>query len=153
MAVGETKTSWGGIVTSVQPRIRLTRSFDERSHTYQGYVLGVHGSIGEEKRGFLVAMGEGAHRKHQFRHGDQVSGLGLPVADRRLETAELYKVSKFNVIARSEDNPTDAPPWGGVPPEFSVYRERGHDPVGAGVFRNTDSVDPSSLVMQPFNGV
>lgn len=33
------KISWQGLVVSVQPRIRLTRSFDERSHTYLGYYL------------------------------------------------------------------------------------------------------------------
>ena len=33
------KIPWYGAVTAVQPRIRLTRSFDERSHTYLGYLL------------------------------------------------------------------------------------------------------------------
>lgn len=27
------KVEWEGMVTSVQPRIRLTRSFDQRSHS------------------------------------------------------------------------------------------------------------------------
>jgi hypothetical protein len=27
------KTLWSGLVTSVQPRIRLTRSLEQRSHT------------------------------------------------------------------------------------------------------------------------
>ncbi len=31
--------SWQGTVLAVQPRIRLTRSFDERTHTYLGYAL------------------------------------------------------------------------------------------------------------------
>ena len=57
-----------------QPRIRLCRSFDERSHTYLGYALRVHGSIGGEAREFLVGVGEGAHAKHRFRAGDTVSG-------------------------------------------------------------------------------
>jgi hypothetical protein len=30
-------------VTAVQPRIVLTRSFDERSHSYLGYVLRLEG--------------------------------------------------------------------------------------------------------------
>jgi hypothetical protein len=34
------KLSWQGKVVSVQPRIRLTRSFDERSHAYR-YALRV----------------------------------------------------------------------------------------------------------------
>ena len=39
------KIGWQGVLLSVQPRIRLTRSFDQRSHTYLGYTLkGVAGS-------------------------------------------------------------------------------------------------------------
>ncbi len=30
------KMAWQGVLLSVQPRIRLTRSFDQRSHTYLG---------------------------------------------------------------------------------------------------------------------
>ena len=46
---------WGkmffhGTLTSVQPRIRLLRSFDQRSHSYLGYVLSVEGMIGNEER-------------------------------------------------------------------------------------------------------
>jgi hypothetical protein len=85
------KIPWRGTVVAVQPRIRLTRSFDERSHTYQGYVLRVDGKIGDETQDFLIAVGEGAHRKHHFRIGDQLSGEGHPVADPGLETSELYK--------------------------------------------------------------
>ena len=38
------KLSWTGVITAVQPRIRLQRSFDERSHSYLGYVLLLEGS-------------------------------------------------------------------------------------------------------------
>ena len=31
------KTSFRGLIRGVQPRIRLTRSFDERQHSYFGY--------------------------------------------------------------------------------------------------------------------
>ena len=44
----------------VQPRIRLTRSFDQRSHTYLGYALKVSGRVGSEAREFLVGIGQGA---------------------------------------------------------------------------------------------
>ena len=40
------KIAWTGYVTSIQPRIVLTRSFDERSHSYLGYVLRLAGDIG-----------------------------------------------------------------------------------------------------------
>ena len=59
---------------SIQPRIRLGRSFDQRAHTYLGYALRVRDKIESEDREFLVGVGEGAHAKHQFRSGDAVSG-------------------------------------------------------------------------------
>jgi hypothetical protein len=46
------KIPWQGVLISVQPRIRLGRSFD-RSHTY---AFRVHGSIGGEAREFLVGV-------------------------------------------------------------------------------------------------
>ena len=63
------KISWHGVLLSVQPRIRLNRSFDQRSHTYLGYALRVRGSMGSEARNFIVGVGEGAHAKHHFRAG------------------------------------------------------------------------------------
>jgi hypothetical protein len=125
------KIPWSGVLTSVQPRIRLNRSFDQRSHTYQGYVLRVLGSVGGEDREFLIGVGEGAHARHHFQVGDTVSGEALPVADPRLETVELYKVSKLKVVARSSDEEEQPPPWHGVPPKLPVYRERGHRRLAA----------------------
>ena len=115
MRPAATKIAWSGRLTSVQPRIRLNRSFDERTHTYQGYVLRVDGTIGEEAREFIVAIGEGAQAKHAFMVGDTVSGQGVPVADSCLETAELYKVSKLKVLARGQEEPAASPPWRGLP--------------------------------------
>jgi hypothetical protein len=91
------KIMWQGVLASVQPRIRLTRSFDQRSHTYLGYSLKVRGRVGSEAREFLVAVGRDAHAKHQFQAGAAVSGDALPVPNMRLETAEFYKVSKLKV--------------------------------------------------------
>ena len=124
------KIQWRGTVSSVQPRIRLTRSFDQRSHSYQGYVLRVSGSIAGETREFLVAVGPAAHAKHQFRTGASVNGEGIPVAEPRLETAEIYRVSKLKVVARGPSRPAKQPPWQGVPPELPVYREHGHRRLG-----------------------
>jgi len=42
------KIEWQGTLAAIQPRIRLTRAFDERSHSYLGYALRVRGIIGEE---------------------------------------------------------------------------------------------------------
>ena len=120
------KIPWQGALISVQPRIRLSRSFDQRSHTYLGYALRVRGSIGGEVREFLVGVGEGAHAKHRFRAGQTASGDALPVADPRLETVEFYKVSDLRVSVREIAEETQPPPWCGIPPPLSIYRERGH---------------------------
>ena len=95
------KIQWAGRLVAVQPRIRLTRSFDERSHTYQGYVLRVQGTLGKVSGEFLVAVGPTTHAKHRFRVGDEVQGIGHPVVDPRLETAEIYKVSGLKVLMRT----------------------------------------------------
>ncbi|NIP71815.1 MAG: hypothetical protein GWO16_01720 [Gammaproteobacteria bacterium] len=117
---GEEKLSWHGEILAVQPRIRLMRSFDERSHGYLGYVLKMRGQIAEESRELTVAIGKGAQAKHAFRAGDEVSGKAVPVADPRLEPAELYKASALKLLARSPPGAT-APP-----PALEVYRARGH---------------------------
>ena len=123
------------MLLSVQPRIRLTRSFDQRSHTYLGYALKVRGRVGSEAREFLVGVGQGAHTKHQFRAGNAVSGDALPVPDPRLETVEFYKVSKLKVGLPEAEDEAPPPPWRGVPPPLAVYRERGHRRLAARTFQ------------------
>jgi len=54
------KTPWSGKVISVQPRIRLMRSFDQRSHSYLGYILQIQGIIGEAESIFVIGIGKGA---------------------------------------------------------------------------------------------
>ena len=83
-----------GKTTSIQLRIRLLRSFDQRHHSYLGFVLGIDGDIGGEQRAFSVASGKSTQAKHQVRVRMEVSGEGEPVVDDRKETAELHKVSK-----------------------------------------------------------
>jgi len=63
--------------------------------------------------------------------GDTVSGEALPVADPRLETVEFYKVSNLKATVREVVEETPPPPWRGVPPPLSVYRERGHRRLAA----------------------
>lgn len=130
------KIPWSGVLISIQPRIRLTRSFDQRSHTYQGYVLGVRGRAAEAEREFLVAVGAAANSKHRFRAGDHVSGEGVPVADPRLEVADFYKVAKLKVRERGPEIAGESPPWHGVPPLLQVYRERGHRRLDARTYEN-----------------
>jgi len=122
-------------VVSVQPRIRLTRSFDQRSHTYLGYALKVRGRVGSDAREYLVGVGQGAHAKHQFHAGIAVSGHALPVPDPRLETVEFYKVSNLKVGQPQAEEVTTPPPWHGVPSPLAVYRERGHRRLAARTFQ------------------
>ncbi|MBU1319096.1 MAG: hypothetical protein KKG33_06115 [candidate division Zixibacteria bacterium] len=123
---GIKKVAWSGRLVAVQPRIRLTRSFDERHHSYQGYVLRVDGMCGDETGEFLIAVGKGAHEKHQFRVGMELSGLSVLVDDPRLEIAGYYKTSRIKIEKGTEDAPPDGPPFLGVPPDLPTYRERGH---------------------------
>jgi hypothetical protein len=129
------KIPWNGVLISVQPRIRLSRSFDQRSHTYLGYTLKVRGIIGNETREFLVGVGNGAHAKHHFRVGDTVSGDALPVADPRLETVEFYKISNLQVSGQEIEGERRPPPWCGVAPPLPVYRERGHRRLAARTYQ------------------
>ena len=129
------KTQWTGVVTSIQPRIRLTRSFDQADHSYLGYVVRLQGTIGDDSREFMVAIGKGAHAKHQLRIGMSVSGEGVPVADAQMETAELYKISKLKVLDDSSIVTSTPPPWLGIPPDLQVYRARGHRRLEARTYK------------------
>jgi hypothetical protein len=105
------KRRWSGKIIAVQPRIRLLRSFDQRSHTYLGYGLVIDGVIGNEVRQFSIGVGQAAHQKHQFKVGDGVCGESLPVANTRQEPVEFYQTSKLKVLSRSPADPGSAPPW------------------------------------------
>lgn len=124
------RIDWRGRVLSVQPRIRLTRSFDERYHSYLGYSLVLEGEIDGQRREFSVGVGKAAQEKHRFRVGDKISGHGVPVADVRKEPVELYRASKLRVLRRDEDD-WAPPPWHGVPPDLETYRWRGHRRLSA----------------------
>jgi hypothetical protein len=133
MTGSPTKSDWSGDVLAVQPRIRLTRSFDQSSHTYLGYTLRVRGRLADETREFVVALGKAAQERNQFRVGDRVSGKGELVVDPRVETADVYKVSALKLIVRSSCA-SEPPPFHGVPPRLEVYRERGHRRLAANTF-------------------
>jgi len=117
---------WQGIVLAIQPRIRLTRSFDERTHTYLGYALRLDGTIGERRGEFLLGIGTGTQAKHRFRAGDVLQGQSQPVADPRSEPVDYYKTVRLELLGRGPETIPPPPPWLGVPPELPVYRERGH---------------------------
>ena len=117
---------WSGRILGVQPRIDLTRSFDQRSHSYLGYLLAIDGIADGIPRPFTVRIGPGAQSKHEFRAGDVVSGKAHPVADREREVADLYRASGLKVQTRSDAIASAGPPWLTPPPPLPVFRERGH---------------------------
>ena len=129
------KIAWQGKLVSGQPRIRLIRSFDQRSHNYLGYAFRIQGAIGDQQREFTVGIGKAAHVKHPFRAGDVVSGKAEPVADERAEPVEFYKASSLKVIERPAGEVPPPPPWLTVPPDLPAYRERGHRRLDAKTYQ------------------
>lgn len=125
------KHTFKGTIISIQPRIRLTRSFDEASHTYLGYAIILEGELDNINTTFSIGIGKAAHAKHQFKVNDTISGECVPVPDPDLEPTEYYKVSKLKLITRSTTISNTSSPWEVVPPELDVYRERGHRRLAA----------------------
>jgi len=114
-----------GTIKSIQPRIRLLRSFDEASHTYLGYAITLEGELDNTNSTFSIGIGKAAHTKHQFKVNDVISGECVPVPDPDLEPTQFYKVSKLKIISPGNII-NNSEPWELVPPELEVYRERGH---------------------------
>jgi hypothetical protein len=124
------KLSFRGVIISIQPRIRLTRSFDEAFHTYLGYAIRITGTIDNQQTTFSIGIGKAAQAKFNFKVNDVISGECLPVPNADLEPVDYYKVSKLDKI--SEGEPASAsPPWELVPPELEVYQARGHRRLAA----------------------
>ncbi len=123
---GKARVLWNGKIISIQPRIRLTRSFDQRSHNYLGFTLTIEGTVDGEERAFTVGIGKEAQAKHQFKAGDVVSGKSERVQDPRTEVSEYYKTSELKILGRSTQQEGPGPPWHGVSPALEIYRERGH---------------------------
>jgi len=124
------KSTFKGTIISIQSRIRLTRSFDEASHTYLGYAITLDGEIHEQNTTFSIGIGKAAHAKNQFKVNDIISGECVPVPDPDTEPTQYYKVSKLKVISQGTVINTSSP-WELVPPELEVYRERGHRRLAA----------------------
>lgn len=142
------KLIFKGTIISIQPRIRLIRSFDEVSHSYLGFAIKIEGEIdhqldtieldNSDKRIFSVGIGKVAHAKNQFKVNDVISGECVPVPDPNLEPVEYYKVSKLKVVSQGMMTDSSAP-WELVPPELEVYRERGHRRLAARAYENNCS--------------
>jgi len=120
------KIPWWGKIVGVQPRIRLLRSFDERSHSYLGYVLELDGVCGETPGRFFIAIGKAAQAKHSFRVGMEASGMSVPVENPKMETAGFYKTSGIKILAEPQAEKNEGPPFHNLVPDIEVYRSRGH---------------------------
>ncbi len=125
------KIRWEGLLISVEPRIRLSRSFDQRYHSYLGYVLRIRGVLGDSEQEVLIAVGKAAHAKHRFRVGDRIKGESEPVLDSRLECAKFYKTVKLSVIVGAGNVSPEPPPWLGIAPDLETYQLRGHRRLAA----------------------
>ena len=108
------KLSLEGTIISIQPRIRMLRSFDESSHNYLGYALRIDGKTGQDNRIFTVGIGKATQVKFGFRCGDVISGNCLPVDSPEKESVEYYKVASLKVIKRSLEEMGEAP-WNNIP--------------------------------------
>jgi hypothetical protein len=124
------KLKFAGVLLSVQPRIRLTRSFDQRSHEYLGYTLLVDGTIDGQPRTFTVGVGPGAHVKFQFCVGGSISGEGVRLEVGDENALDVYRVSKVRYVALDRAA-LEPPPWEVIPPPLPVYRQRGHRRLAA----------------------
>ncbi|MDW7656408.1 MAG: hypothetical protein SCM11_04450 [Bacillota bacterium] len=146
------KMNFKGTIRSIQPRIRLMRSFDESSHSYLGYVIALSGWLMTETEThapdnsglepaesailFSIAIGPAAQAKHQFRAGDQISGTCVPVVDAQLETADYNKVSRLKKIAAAPDSVQQPPPWLTLLPDLETYRQRGPRRLSSITYKN-----------------
>jgi hypothetical protein len=71
---GCTDNKFKGVIISIHPRIRLTRSFDEASHTYLGYAIKITGTIENQQTTFSIGIGKAAQAKFNFKVNNVISG-------------------------------------------------------------------------------
>ena len=149
MRTQATKREFAGVVTAVKARIRLCRSFDQVHHVYQGYTLVLDGTVdGEPADELRIGIGPKAHEKHQFRVGDQVTGLGVPVRDQREEWATRYKISKLRIVERGcDEGSVAANPDGGIAPPLPEYRAQSHRRLDKRTHSRSCQQCPFGLVM------
>ncbi len=92
------KHNFTGKVISIQPRIRLSRSFDEASYTYLVYAITLGGGINDQNTTFSIGISKAAHAKHQYKMNGVISGACMPVPNPEFEPTQYYKVSKLKLI-------------------------------------------------------
>jgi hypothetical protein len=135
----------------------MTRSFDERYHTYLGYNLRIEGVLQSLAGEYIVAIGKAAQAKNAFRVGDTVTGQSVPVPNRRLEDASFYKTIRLSLLSRMQLPHNKPPPWLGPPPALEVYRDRGHRRLATVTYRTKcwsciwGSNMPVEMIIDPWN--
>jgi hypothetical protein len=77
-----------GTVIAVQPCIRLTRSFDQRYHSYLGYALRLQGRLDGGEGEFLIGIGKATQAKHRLRTGNRGSGRHRTAANLKMDIRE-----------------------------------------------------------------
>lgn len=117
--------SFTGTIIGVQPRIFLSRSFDERYHSYLGHLLIIDGALDDVHKHFTLGVGPKAHEKFKFLKGQTISGRCQPAENPETEPADYYKVIQIKVTG-SPEVAHQGPPWFTLAPALEVYRERGH---------------------------
>lgn len=129
-----------GEIRSIQPRIKLVRSFDESSHSYLGYVIVLEGwivadfdkptvragfDLSDEVKIISIAIGPAAQAKFQLQTGDRIGGACVPVLNPQMDVAEYHRVSKLTRVVAAPRSAQTPPPWLTVPPDLATYRQRG----------------------------
>ena len=131
-----TKIAIEASIISVQPRIRLLRSFDQRQHNYSGYALLVADLLDPGKPPVWVGVGPAAQAKFNFRAGGTLSVEVEPIANADLEAVDYYKAAKIQ-YKPADAEPSLPPPWTGVPPDLPTYRARGHRRLDEATYQST----------------
>jgi hypothetical protein len=119
------KFDFTGRIKGVQPRIKLIRSFDEIHHNYLGYNIFLDGSVNDEKKEFIIAIGKAAEYKFELQSGQTIKGACQKVLKPENEISDYYKVIGINILDSNVDE-FSSPPFLGLPVHLEVYRERGH---------------------------
>ena len=126
-----TKIKVEGRIVSIQPRIRLLRSFDQRQHNYPGYALLVESAA--DRKQVWIGVGPAAQAKFGFCAGGNFSAEVEPVANPDLEPVDYYKAAKIRYTP-GNSQPGSPPPWFSVPPDLPTYRARGHRRLDPGTY-------------------
>src|SRR4029077_13843185 len=100
------KIPWHGVLTSVQPRIRLGRSFDQRSHTYLGYALRVRGNMGSEAQPVPIAFNAQSSERLPLLSACARYGAGNTMRLERTQDRRWVREGVYTSITRNDALPS-----------------------------------------------